>query len=434
MTALVLVIFSTFLALLASGIWVAMAGTLVGLGIMFLETGWENMILSSSWIVWNSVNSFTFTSLPLFLLMGFIILESGVGERIYSATAPLLEHFPGGLLYVNIGAGALFAAMSGSSIAAGAAIGSVSLPEMEKRGYPFPLSAGSVGAGSVLAPLIPPSLIMIFYCGITEQSIGKQFMAGIIPGLILTLMYMLYIWIHSLFSGAWKETRGPVLPWRASLARTKDVWLIFSLIAFVLGSIFTGVATASEAAALGAFGSALLAVYNRRFNWPMLQKATRNTVRITSQLMFTFIGFKLMAAALARAGLINYTTKTLLSLPVPPLVILGMVALIFLILGFFIEGIPMMLMVLPVVFPTIIGLGYDPIWFGIIVVILCNIGNFTPPVGVTLFVLQSLCPDRPLTDIYRGVMPFALVTAFLLVLLVIFPEMALYLPRLMLGG
>ena len=233
--------FGIFLAFLASGMWVATAAALVGMGLLYFTAGWDIMLLQSTLVIWTSVDSFTLVSLPLFILMGFILMESRIGERVYNAIAPLLNHFPGGLLYSNIAAGALFAACSGSSIASAATIGSVALPEMEKRHYPFSISAGSVGAGAILAPLIPPSLQMIFYASITEQSIGKQFMAGVIPGLILVAIFMFYIGARFQFSRAWKQLRGEVLPWKTSLARTKDVWLVLILVVIVLGSMFAGI-------------------------------------------------------------------------------------------------------------------------------------------------------------------------------------------------
>ena len=365
--------------------------------------------------------------------MGFFLMESRIGERVYTSMAPLLNHFPGGLLYANIIAGALFAACSGSSIASAATIGSVALPEMEKRRYPFSISAGSVGAGAILAPLIPPSLQMIFYASITEQSIGKQFMAGIIPGLILVGIFVLYIGVKFQFGGAWKQIRGQVLPWKTSLVKTRDLWLVLILVVMVLGSMFAGIATPTEAAAVGSFGALLLALLHRSFSWQMLKRASFNTVRITCQLMFIYFCVKIMSASLAKAGLISYTTKILLGLPVSPLVIIIMIYVLFLILGMVLESIPMMLIIVPIVFPTLMALGYNPIWFGIAVVLLCSTGNLSPPVGVTLFTLQSLSPGKSITEIYKGIVPFVLAMMLLLAIITAFPQITLYLPGIMIG-
>ena len=433
MGSFIVVVFGVFLALLASGIWVGVAAALIGMSVLYSAQGWDAMIQATAWVVWMEANNYTFTILPLFILMGLIMTESGLGKRIYSSIAPLLDHFPGGLHYANIIAGMLFAATSGSAVAATATIGSVALPEMEKRGYSYADSAGSVAAGAVLSPLIPPSMLMIFYASLVEVSIGRQFIAGIIPGLLLTGLFLLYIILRFSFSRGWKEIRGEMLTWKASLAKSVEVWPILFLIALVLGSIFIGIATATEAAGMGAFGVILLASFYRNFNWPILKKAAFVTMRMTCQLMFIYIGCKIMAAAFARVGLVTHVTEFFLSLPVSPIMVLIMIWVVFLIMGMLLEAIPMLLMIVPVVFPTIEALGYDPIWFGIIVVLLCLIGNFTPPVGVSLFAMQSLRPDKPLTELYRGLVPYGICLFVLLVILTVFPDLTLLLPRIMLG-
>ncbi len=391
------------------------------------------MLLSSSWIIWVSTDSFTLVAVPLFMFMGIMLAESGLGERVYASTAPLLNHFPGGLLYTNVIAGALFAAASGSSVASAATIGSVALPEMERRGYPFSVSTGSVGAGSLLAPLIPPSLQMIFYASITEQSIGKLFAAGLIPGLLLTVLFLLHITLTFGLSARGKATRGELLPWKTSLAKTRGIWLILVLIVMVLGSMFAGIATPTEAAAVGAFGATLLALLYGKLNWQVLKKTTFGALKITCQLGFIYVGVKIMSAALARAGLISFVTDSFIGLPVPPVVIFIMIAGLFLLLGMVLESIPMMLMIVPVVFPTILALGYDPIWFGVAVVLLCLTGNLTPPVGVTLFVLQALSPEHSITEIYKGVLPFVITVLLMLVIITAFPQLALWFPSIILG-
>ena len=422
-----------FLAFLGSGMWLAVACALVGMGLLFIMTGWDNMLLSSSFIVWLSTNSFILGSIPLFIFMGFLFMESGLAKRIYASATPLLNHFPGGLLYANIIAGALFAACSGSSVAATATIGSVALPEMEERGYPFSASAGSIGAGGTLATIIPPSVLLIFYASITEQSIGREFMAGVFPGLIMVAMFLIYITLSFRFRGRWREIPRDILPWKTSLAKSKDVWIVLILIVIVLGSIFAGIATPTEAAAVGVAGAVILAVAYRGFNWQVLKRAALGSMTITCQLMFIYIGVKILSAALARAQLISYTTKALITLPVPPLVVLVIVCGIFFLLGMVIESLPMMLMVVPVVYPAMIALGYDPIWFGIVVLLMCHVGNFTPPVGVLIFVIQAIAPDHPVTEIYKGLIPFTIIQLILIVIITAFPQLCLFLPSVMMG-
>ena len=434
MGILTLGVMGGFLVLLFSGMWIAIVATIIGLVLLFLEQGWSNMLQATGWIVWSASDVFALASVPLFIFMGLILTESRLSERIYSSLAPLLNRLPGGLLYTNIAAGALFAACSGSSMAAAATIGSVAIPEMEKRGYPFPISIGSVGAGAILAPIIPPSILMIFYASVTEQSIGKLFIGGLIPGLILVGLFALWITLRFRFFPAWKEIRGEILPWGQAILATRGIWLIVILIVMVLGSMFAGIATASEAAAVGAFGALMLALLHRRLSWGILRKATITAVIITCQVQFIYVGVQIFSAAVARAGLVAYITGILVDLPIPPLAVLLLIYGIFLILGMLIESIPMLLMVVPVVFPTIAVLGYDPIWFGIVVTLLCVVGNVTPPVGVSLFVLQALNPDKPVMEIYKGLFPFIMVTLVGLGIITAFPELTLFLPSLMLGG
>lgn len=427
------IVFVVFLALLASGLWVAIAGALVGVVLLWITSGWDKMLIATSWIVWGTVDSYTLIAVPLFIFMGFLLMESKLAGRMFSSLAPVLNHFPGGLVYLNIIAGALFAATSGSATAAAATLGTVSLPEMDKRRYPFSISAGSVAAGSVLAPIIPPSLIMIFYCSLTQQSIGREFIAGIVPGFILTGIYLVYVRIRFQFLRGWEDIRGDLLPWRVALAKTIDIWGIIALIIMVLGSIFAGIATPSEAAAVGVLGVVLLALPYRALSWQVVKKSALETVMATCQLMIIYVGISIMSAALARIGLVSYATKLLLGLTVPPFVILSLIYVLFLILGMLMESIPMMLMVLPVIYPTVIALGYDPIWFGVALTILCSIGNITPPVGVSVFVLQSLCPERPAAEIYKGMIPFSLVSLVILVIITVFPQLCLFLPSMMMG-
>jgi tripartite ATP-independent transporter DctM subunit len=274
---------------------------------------------------------------------------------------------------------------------------------------------------------------MIFYASITDQSIGRQFIAGLVPGMILVAIFLSYITLRFHFSKTLQQTREEVLSWKTSLAKTKDVWLVLVLIVIVLGSMFAGIATPTEAAAVGAFGATLLAVLYGKFNWQVLKKTTFGALKITCQLGFIYVGVKIMSAALARAGLISFVTDSFIGLPVPPVVVFIMIAGLFLILGMVLESIPMMLMVVPVVFPTILALGYDPIWFGVAVVLLLLTGNLTPPVGVTLFVLQALSPEHSITEIYKGVLPFVVTVLLMLVIITAFPQLALWFPSVILG-
>jgi len=426
-------VFGMLLVLLVGGMWVATAAALVGIFILLSKIGFDPMVQSVGWAIWNSASTFTLCTIPLFIFMGFMLMESGLAQRVYSGIEATVNRVPGGLLHTNILVGGLFAATSGSTIAATATLGTISLPEMEKRGYPQGISLGSVAAGAFLAHVIPPSNMMIFYCELMQLSIGRQFIAGVFPGFILAGLFMLYIALRFSMFRQKGEVKRKILPWWQSLAKMRDVWLIVILIVIVLGSIYLGLATPTEAAALGSVGAVGLAALHRRLNWQTLKKCTIGTLRVTGQVMFIFVGVKIMSNALSLAGVVDFVTKWLVAMPVPPVVILLMIFVLFLILGCFIESIPMMLMVVPLVFPAVMNLGYDPYWFGVLVTLIATAGNITPPVGVTLFALQAVRPDIPVTRIYRGVIPFLTVILVGLAIVTAFPQLSLWLPSTMIG-
>ena len=230
------------------------------------------------------------------------------------------------------------------------------------------------------------------------------------------------------------KIQGEVLPWKASIVKTKSTWPLVILVLAVIGSIFAGIATPTEAAAVGAFGATILACVYRKFNWQVLKRTTFSTLTITCQLMFINIGVKIMQAAFGRSGLIAYTTESLVGLTVPPIVILIMIFILFLILGCVLQDIAVLLMVVPVVFPTVMALGYDPIWFGVVVTLLCLASLLTPPVGIVLFALQALRPEKPVTEIYKGVLPFVVTVMVMLVIIVAYPNLALWFPSVIFGG
>lgn len=426
-------VFALLFGFLASGMWVATASALVGIFTLWTKFGFDTMVQLVGNTVWSSASTFTLATIPLFIFMGLILLESKLSEGIYGSIEPTANHFPGGLLHTNIAVGAFFAATSGSTIAAAATLGKVSLPEMEKRGYPLGISLGSVAAGAFLAPVIPPSNMMIFYSMLVEASIGRLFIAGVFPGIILAVLFSLFIALRVSTLKEKGKIQGKVLPWKQSLAKLKGIWVIAILILTVLGSIYGGLATATEAAALGSMGAVILAAVHGRLNWQVIKKSTMGTLRITGQLMFIFVGVKVMSGALALGGVVDFMTQWLIALPVPSMVILVMIFALFLIMGCFIESIPMMLMVVPLVYPAILSFGYNPYWFGVLVTLIATAGNITPPVGVTLFTLQAVKPDIPITKIYRGVMPFLLVILVTLALITAFPQIVLWLPNTMLG-
>jgi tripartite ATP-independent transporter DctM subunit len=365
--------------------------------------------------------------------MGEIIFRCGLSEKAYGALSPLMNRLPGGLLHSNIAVGAVFAAASGSSVASAATIGKVALPDMEKRGYARGISMGSVAAGGSLGILIPPSITFIIYGVMTQQSVGKLFIAGIFPGILLTVLYMTYIGTRVLFQPHLAPREKPV-PLGKSLLKIFDAWPIFLLAIMVLGSIYGGIATPTEAAGVGAFGALVIAAGYRKITWGAFKEAAAGTVKTTCYLMLIFVGAKVMGVLLTNLGVFNQMTRWVIALPVPPIGILTAILIMYVILGCFMSGLPAIIITLPIVFPIITVLGYDPIWFGVIIVMLNETGLLTPPVGIILYILQGLRPDTPFREIALGCIPFFITILVAIAIITAFPPIATWLPTLMIGG
>jgi tripartite ATP-independent transporter DctM subunit len=433
--AVVLPVYVALLIILIfSGMPVAFALGLMGVGTVYLLMG-PPMAPAIGEVTWAALNSFVLSAIPLFIIMGFLLFESGLSKRIYDSVLPLLDRLlPGGLLHTNIVVGAVFAACSGSGLAACATIGSVALPEMESRGYQRNISAGSVAAGGTLGPLIPPSIIMIVYGAMTQQSIGKLFIAGIIPGIILASAYMIYIAIRvrlqpHLITG---EQRAKTKhPWVSCLFSLLGIWPALILIIVVLGSIYTGVATPTEAAAMGCVVVLILTAAYRILSWSTVKRAIAATVRTTSMILVIYLSANLMNIYLSNSGTTAAIATFVSNIPAPPVVsFLGIVAM-YLVLGMLMDSFALMIMTLPITFPIVLALGFDPIWYGVIMVMFLECGGLTPPIGLSLFILHGLRPEYPFMEIVKGCFPFFLVLLLVIFVMLGFPELALFLPHTM---
>ncbi len=376
----------------------------------------------------NLTYSFVITAIPLFIFMGEIILRTGFSGKLYVGLSRWLQLLPGGLLHSNIGASAMFAAVCGSSVATCAAIGTVALPEMEKRGYDRKIAAGSLAAGGVLGPLIPPSIAFIIYGVITETSIVRLFMAGVFPGLMLTGMFMIYIVARVLLDRSLVPEESRV-SWRERLIGSMELLPIVSLMLVVLGSIYGGWATPTEAAAVGAVGAMAMAAAFRRLNWSIVWLSLVEATRATAFILFIIVGAMLVGVVLANLRIPRALTDMVLSAQLSPLMVMIAIYTMYFILGCFLDGISMMIITLPVVFPVVMALGYDPVWFGVAFVIIMEVGLLTPPVGLNLFVIHGLAKHRPFSEVATGAAPFFVVMLVALVVIHAFPEISLWLPR-----
>jgi len=379
-------------------------------------------------LAWSTNNEFLLVAIPLFILLGEILLRSGFAERMYGAMSLWLSWLPGGLMHANIGASALFAATSGSSVATAATVGTVALPQIKRYGYNEPLFLGSLAAGGTLGILIPPSINLVLYGVLTNSSVPKLYLAGIIPGLLLAGLFMLTVIIGCIVKPEWGGRR-ITASWRERFASLVHLAPPLGIFFLVVGSIYAGLATPTEAAALGVTGAMLLAAWSRRLTLSMLREAVEGTMKATAMIMLIIVAAAFLNFVMSATGITDAITGSIKGLGLSPVQMLVAIVVFYLILGCFMETLSMMITTIPIVAPIMIGLGYDPIWLGILIIVLVEAALITPPVGLNLFVVQSLRKSGSMNAVIVGSMPYVGAMAVLMLLLAIFPDLALYLPR-----
>ena len=384
----------------------------------------------AAYVPWEVSNSFIFTAIPLFIFMGEILLRSALSIRLYDAASAVLGKLPGGLLHANVGSCAVFAAISGSSLATAATIGTVALPELEKRGYEKKISCGSLAAGGTLGILIPPSISMIIIGAMTEQSIGKLFIAGILPGIMLVGLFITYIIVRVKLQPH-LAPHTETMPWKLRALNIISMWPIMVIMFFVLGGIYLGVTTPTEAAALGAFMAMVFALIYRRLNWPTLKESMLGAVKTTAMLLFIIVGAMILSGMLASLKVPFKMVDFVAALPFSPLLILIGIYIMYLFLGCFLDGTALVVLTVPIVFPIVRALGFDPVWFAVALVILVECCLLTPPVGTNVYVIHGLRHDRPMSEVILGAMPFFIMMLVALVILTAFPIIATWLPSTM---
>ncbi len=415
-----------FTALLAGSVWIGLS--LFATGFVLLSVFKPNipMDVFASGLVWGSLIPKPLLSLPLFVLMSEVLVTAGLGRSLFSGLSPWLGRLPGGLLHVNVVGSTLFAAVSGSSAATTAIVGKVSLPELQARGYDRQLAMGSLAGAGTLGFLIPPSIIMIIYGVIAEQSIVELFVAGIIPGLLLAFFYMLYIALHQSFSGTQPVVARPTLRERAS--SFKDIGPIAFLIVGIMSSLYMGLASVSELAALGVLGSVFIAIVMGRFSVAALVRAGRRAVRTSAMIGLIIVGAALLNAAFGFLGIPKAVATVISSWELTPFVLIVVLLVFYAVLGMFLDGTSIIVMTLPITLPLITGAGYDAVWFGIFVVVAVEISQITPPIGFNLFVIQSQTGES-ISTIAKAALPFFFILLAFALLLAVFPSLALWLPR-----
>ncbi len=425
------IVFGFLFLTLSSGVWVGFSLAIVGFAGMSLFSPLPaGSNLASS--VWATVEKWEYVALPLFILMGEILYRSGISEKLFKALVPWLYRLPGGLLLMNILSCTLFAAVSGSSAATTATVGRITLSELGKLGYDQRLAMGSLAGAGTLGFLIPPSLIMIVYAILAEVSIGKMFMAGIIPGLLLALVYSSYIIYRGVRNPDIAPRAQETYSWKERFAGLKDLAPTLILILMVLGSIYAGIATPTEAAALGVFGATAFAVINRRMNFKIMQECLVGAVKTNAMIMIIVVGAGFLSRAMGFLGIPAALTAAITQMQLSPYVLMLLLGFVYIILGCLLDGFSLVVMTLPIALPMVTAAGFDPIWFGIYLILMVEVSQITPPVGFNLFVIQGLT-RQPVMRIAKYAMPFFLLMLFTTAIITAFPDIALFIPNLMAG-
>ena len=412
------VLIGLMFVLFAAGVEVSIALGVVGmLGLLWLKGFTIGLGVVGS-IAWSNASSFSFIAVPLFVFMSGILLHSGIGKGLYTAVARWVSFLPGGLAVASIFSCAIFAAISGSSVATAATIGLIAIPEMERRGYARRLIFGSLAAGGTLGILIPPSIPMIIYGVMTETSIGHLYAAGIVPGVVLALLFAGFVVGYAMLwpdaAPRVAEDRGGLLDKLRSIYEVAPVAL---LIVVVLGSMYAGIVTPTEAAALGSLVSLLLAAAFRRLTWRTLRDAFQATIRTTSMVMLIIIFASIFSHVIALIGAPKALFGLVTGLGLPRWAFFAALFAVLLVIAYALEELSVMIIILPILFPLVTGLGFEPVWFGIVMVLWLEIGLITPPVGLNLFVIQNLMPGTTARDVTLGTTPYVVLMVALVALL-----------------
>ena len=380
-------------------------------------------------ITWSTMNDFILVSIPLFILLGELLSRSGVAELMYRSLSVWLRWLPGGLLHTNILASALFAATSGSTVATAATIGTIAQPTLAKLGYNERMVLGSIASGGTLGILIPPSINMIVYGALTSVSIGKLFVAGIIPGIALALTMSAIIVVVSLIWGDHHRDDGPLPPLMRRIKMLLDLAPVFFIFVLIMGGIYTGLATPTEAAAIGIVGAIAIAAVNGTLSIRMLHESFLSSMRTTAMVMLVLTTAFLLNFSLSLSGLPQQVSEYIRDLHWSPMMTIWVLVLFYLLLGIFIEAMAMMVTTVGIVTPLVVSLGFDPVWFGVFITVMMELSIISPPVGLNLYVVQNLRPVRgSINDVFIGVLPFVVAMLIFVALLIQFPAIALWLP------
>ena len=429
MTEILLTIFfiSVLLFFLGSGIWVALSMIGVSaIGMMLFTSRPVGDAMATT--IWGTSSSWTLTALPLFVWMGEILFRTKLSENLFRGLSPWMQKLPGGLIHVNVVGCALFAAISGSSAATVATVGKMSIPELRKRNYPEKILLGSLAGSGTLGLLIPPSIILIIYGVAVQESIAKLFIAGIIPGIMIALIFMSYVIIWSLINKKYMPKIPEEYTFLEKIKRSKQLLPVIILIFAVIGSIYTGIATATEAASLGVVGALILSYLQKSLTLKTFKSSLLGATKTSCMIAFILAGSTFLSLAMGFTGLPRNLALWIQNMDLSPYVLIFVLMIFYIILGMFLDGISAVVLTMAIIEPMIRQAGFDMIWFGIFLVIVVEMAQITPPVGFNLFVLQGMA-KKDMGYIARSAFPLFLLMVLAVILVVIFPEIALWLPE-----
>jgi tripartite ATP-independent transporter DctM subunit len=424
--------FLLLIAFLFLGLHVAVAMFLTALLGAALYLG-PPLVAAFGTQLWGAMEDYVLLSIPLYILLGEILVRSGSTDRLYRSLADWLNFLPGGLLHTNIGASAVFSAVSGSSVATAATISTVALPSFRKRRYDTRLVLGSIAAGASLGNLIPPGIALIVYGAMTNTSVGQLYAAAVVPGIVMTVLFMGTIILIALVRPDLVRQKEVADPLRERLKRLVDLLPPFVIFGIIMGSIYTGWATVTESAALAVVAALPIAAFYGRLNFRMLHDCFVATANLTAMSMLILAVAFYLNFVMGLLGVTPALGAFATSIGASPLELIIALTIFYLLLGIFFETLPMLVGTVPVVFPVIIAAGIDPVWFGVFIVLMCEISLISPPVGMTLYVIQAVRREGRIAEVFQGTVPFFIAMVVMTALLIAFPEMALWLPRISFG-
>ena len=418
---------SILLFFLGTGIWVAISMIGVSaLGMMFFTSRPVGDAMATT--IWGTSSSWTLTALPLFVWMGEILFRTKLSENLFEGLSPWMQKLPGGLIHVNVVGCALFAAISGSSAATVATVGKMSIPELRKRNYPEKILLGSLAGSGTLGLLIPPSIILIIYGVTVQESIAKLFIAGIIPGIMIAIIFMLYVIVWSLINKKIMPESFENFSFLEKVKRSKQLIPVILLILGVIGSIYTGIATATEAASLGVVGALILSYFQKSLSLETFKKSLLGATKTSCMIAFILAGSSFLSLSMGFTGLPRNLAIWIESMNLSPYILIMVLMIFYIILGMFLDGISAVVLTMAIIEPMIRQAGFDMIWFGIFLVVVVEMAQITPPVGFNLFVLQGMA-NRDMGYIARSAFPLFLLMIIATLIIIIFPEIALWLPE-----